>query len=117
MVHLHARAQALVHEVTHLDAKTWRRTLVLRTASGLCNFPWSMYYEDYHPRHHAHTGAEDDRDGDVLFSPWYRSPWRIFRESTVGRVAWTAVFAFNIYWVFVAQKFRIGQYVHTITVT
>lgn len=42
--------QALVHEMTHSEKKTWHRTLVIRLASGCCNFPWSMYYEDYHPR-------------------------------------------------------------------
>ena len=68
--------QALNHDLCHVRRHRTLNATCMILASSLCNFPWAMYYREYHQRHHAQTGTEYDRDGDILFQPW-QSPLRV----------------------------------------
>lgn len=66
--------QALNHDLSHVTRHPGLRYLAMTIASTLCVFPWAMYYQNYHAVHHAFTGTDMDRDGDILFQPWYSPP-------------------------------------------
>jgi len=95
--------QALTHELGHLDRGSPLGVLAGLLASSLLNFPFAMYYWHYHARHHAHTGASRDRDGDILFLAWHSPPPRL-RESPAGRWLWLSAFALAIYPMFRRAK-------------
>lgn len=108
--------QALTHELSHMVfSNTNTLAFALSTlACSFCNFHWHYYYFNYHNRHHAHTGGEKDRDGDILFRAWHAPPtisrsWMFFNmgSTKLTRWAWTAVFAFSIYFMFCRAKFRL----------
>lgn len=106
--------QALIHELSHM---VFSRTDTLAfaaatVAASFCNFPWHYYYFNYHNRHHAHTGGEKDRDGDILFRAWHcpptisRSPWLFWNlgASKACRWLWTGAFGLGIYGMFCRAK-------------
>ncbi|GBG26296.1 Sphingolipid delta4-desaturase DES1 [Hondaea fermentalgiana] len=66
--------QALNHDLSHVTRVPGIRYLAMVLSSSLCVFPWAMYYQNYHAVHHAFTGTDMDRDGDILFQPWYSPP-------------------------------------------
>merc|ERR1711871_928126 len=68
-----------------------------------CSFPWHAYYTFFHARHHAYTGSNNDKDGVILFSSWYR-PWRWLQGSIMGRWLWTAIFAVGIFGFYLENK-------------
>lgn len=77
--------QALNHDLCHVRRHRWLNAGCMIISSSLCNFPWALYYRVYHQRHHAYTGTEYDRDGDILFQPWH-SPPRVNLELQLPRL-------------------------------
>ncbi|KAH9260081.1 hypothetical protein BASA81_001853 [Batrachochytrium salamandrivorans] len=106
--------QALIHELSHM-VFSHTNTLAFATATlaaSFCNFPWHYYYFNYHNRHHAHTGGEKDRDGDILFRAWHCPPtisrgrgffWNL-GANKLCRWLWTGVFGLGIYFMFCRAK-------------
>ena len=99
--------QALNHELNHeLMVVPWRYWLnhaLMVLGSVQCSFPWHAYYTFFHARHHAYTGSNNDKDGVILFSSWYR-PWRWLQGSILGRWLWTAIFAVGIFGFYLENK-------------
>ena len=87
--------QALTHEMCHSVGKNGGSIKVFgvgvgnvctRLACATTNFPWSMYYEQYHTKHHAYTGSRLDADGIILFRWWHEPPIDVFRTTKWGKV-------------------------------
>lgn len=105
--------QALTHEMCHSVGKSGGRVKVFgiglgnictRLACATTNFPWSMYYEQYHTKHHAYTGSQLDADGIILFRWWHEPPVAVFRETKWGKVLWSGIYAFLVYPMFCIRK-------------
>jgi sphingolipid delta-4 desaturase len=105
--------QALTHEMCHSVGKSGGRVKIFgvgvgnictRAACATTNFPWSMYYEQYHTKHHSYTGTQPDADGIILFRSWHQPPLSFFKDTTVGKILWTAIFSVLIYPSFCIHK-------------
>ena len=105
--------QALTHEMCHSVGKnggtvkifgTGLGHIVTRLACATTNFPWSMYYEQYHTKHHSYTGSKLDADGIILFRWWHEPPIPVFRDTTWGKVLWSALYALLLYPMFCIRK-------------
>jgi hypothetical protein len=92
--------QALNHDLSHVGRGGDSAYVAMVLSSALCNFPWAMYYLNYHAIHHAVTGSDMDRDGDILFQPWHSPPrfalslqWPHWWRSGVTLLRWSERFA------------------------
>ena len=105
--------QALTHEMCHSVGKNnshWKLgglglgNVCTRLACATTNFPWSMYYEQYHTKHHSYTGTRLDADGIILFRWWHEPPIAFFSSTKVGKVLWSAIYALLLYPMFCVRK-------------
>ncbi len=92
-------AQALNHDLSHVNRHKGFNYVCMVLSSALCNFPWAMYYQHFHTIHHAYTGTELDRDGDILFQPWYSPPcfllslkWPRVWDSRITLTRWSELY-------------------------
>jgi fatty acid desaturase len=92
--------QALNHDLSHVGRGADSAYVAMVLSSALCNFPWAMYYLNYHAIHHAVTGSDMDRDGDILFQPWHSPPcfalslqWPHWWRSGLTLLRWSERFA------------------------
>lgn len=124
--------QALTHELGHMTTGSAATTggsqralfnsigfASAAFASSLTNFPWHFYYWNYHNRHHAHTGGERDRDGDILFHAWHAPPTIAgynLSENKFTRWLWTFMFSVSIYFMFCRAKLLLDS-PHTPSIT
>ena len=105
--------QALTHEMCHSVGKNGGSfkifgvgigNVVTRLACATTNFPWSMYYEQYHTKHHSYTGTQLDADGIILFRWWHEPPIPFFARNKVGKVLWSGIYAALLYPMFCIRK-------------
>jgi len=58
--------QALNHDLSHVNRNKGLNYVCMILSSAFCNFPWAMYYQQFHAIHHAYTGSDMVRIFDVL---------------------------------------------------